>query len=261
MTRYFTESDEVTLDGTVTCASAGGGNSIQRGLDQIEGGDGLVAATCDHPGEGMSHASYWDCDLAGTATLEDGTTRDGGYDGWLVDASTQWPVVSGQAYDAGLVSSYAPAARDLVDKPQNLDQVNWIINQDFIGHESGCGAEGIESLFNYWDVQRAISELTELNPATWPDAEWVQCRVDKILAAAAFAEGLAGTHFYPGCDQLVAVILDPVDPLQVNIIEMWMESIPGSCDPAGTCTSRVCNTATLTCTQGTGGVTGSPAEA
>ena len=129
--------------------------------------------------------------------------------GWCVD--TDNAIIEGIVYTANIYSSYETLPDGLIEYPENLDLVNWILNQGFVGQPSACGG-----IYTYGDVQRAIWELLEDNLSTEGLGAWSQCRVDEILTAA-YANG---EGFEPGCGDIMAVILEsePVNCEQVQII-------------------------------------------
>jgi len=155
-------------------------------------------------------------------TITGGTVLDGTYEGWCVD--TDNVIYQNTNYTANVYSSYeTPLPEGLVEYPENLDLVNWVINQGFVGQPSDCGGT-----YTYGDVQRAIWALIEDNQSTSGLGSWSQCRVDEIVAAA-YASGEA---FVPGCDDYVAVILQPVDGQQVvSIAQVTFASVGVPCNP------------------------------
>jgi hypothetical protein len=110
----------------------------------------------------------------------------------------------------------------LIEFPENLDLVNYIINRDLVGSASSCG---VNEYFTYGDVQRAIWELLDDGQSTGGLGAWSQCHVDEIVADA----DANGEGFVPGCDELIVVILVPHtstgEAVQANIV-----ALPLSCD-------------------------------
>jgi hypothetical protein len=153
-------------------------------------------------------------------TISGGTLLDGTYEGWCID--TDNVIYQNTDYTANVYSSYEDLT-GLVEFPENMDLVNWIINQDFVGQSSpGCG-----EYYTYGDIQRAIWSLLEDNNSTSGLGPWSQCRVDEILAAA-----LAnGEGFVPGCNDLVAVVLAPVNTNQVIIAQVTLIDVMVPCYP------------------------------
>jgi hypothetical protein len=141
-------------------------------------------------------------------TVTGGTILDGVYEGWCAD--TDNVIYQNTNYTANVYSSYEDLPAGLIEYPENLDLVNWIINQGFVGQPSpGCSGS-----YTYGDVQRAIWALIEDNQSTSGLGPWSPCRVNEILAAA----DASGEGFQPGCDQVVAVILVPVTGGAVQIV-------------------------------------------
>jgi hypothetical protein len=121
-------------------------------------------------------------------------------------------------------SSYEDLPEGLVEYTENLDLVNWIINQGYVGQVSPDGY----GTYTYGDVQRAIWTLIEDNNSTSGLGAWSQNRVDEIVAAA-YA---SGEGFTPGCSDYVAVILQPVDGQQViTIAQVTFASVGVPCNP------------------------------
>ncbi|MFX0105536.1 MAG: hypothetical protein ACFE75_08600, partial [Candidatus Hodarchaeota archaeon] len=151
-------------------------------------------------------------------TISGGTNLDGVYEGWCVD--TDNVISTNIDYTANVYSSYEELPIGLIEGSGNLDLVNWIINQGFIGQPSTCG-----EVYTYGDIQRAIWTLVEdvqLDSGLGP---WSQCKVDEILAAAQ----ANGESFEPECGDSIAVILEPLDcdqVAQVILIDVGLECIP-----------------------------------
>jgi hypothetical protein len=156
-------------------------------------------------------------------TTVTGDPLTGTYEGWCID--TDHVIYQNTNYTANVYSSYEELPAGLVEFPENLDLVNWIINQGFVGQPSpGCSGS-----YTYGDVQRAIWALIEDGQSTSGLGSWSQCRVDEILAAA----GTNGESFVPGCDDYVAVILQPVNTnVQViTIAQVTFASVGVPCTP------------------------------
>jgi hypothetical protein len=153
-----------------------------------------VDASGQHPASDLM--AYFD------VTVVD-TMLTGDYYGWCVD--TDRTITATWAYPADVWSSYEALPPGLIEHPENLDLVNWILNNGFVGEDSpGCG---MGEQYTYGDVQRAIWALVDDAQATGGLGPWSECRVNEILAAA-FANG---EGFMPECGDLVGVILVPVD--------------------------------------------------
>lgn len=109
------------------------------------------------------------------------------------------PIFEGFYYYPRLISSYSTDANLLsciIDKPENLDLVNYVINQDYA---TSLGATGSE-------IQAAIWSLCDddLPQNGVVGISWDQSIVDFIISDA-FAKG----EFYlPECDGYFAILLD-----------------------------------------------------
>lgn len=135
---------------------------------------------------------------------------DGTYKGWCVDTDHQIDIGCDLEQAAVAYSSYGSLPAGAVDYPENLDLVNWVINQDYVGKPSGCNGA-----YTKGDVQRAIWELIEDNPVT-PPFPHDACRVSEIVADA----WTNGEGFVPRCGDLIVVILIPDAEQQITIIEV-----------------------------------------
>ena len=182
-----------------------------------------------HPGTGFGAPSYYDVTILGQSILA------GTFDAYCVDTDTF--INPGATYTANVYSSYDVIPDGIMEFPENLDLVNYIINQGYVGTPSQDG-----SLFTYGDVQRAIWTLIDDGLVTNGLGPWTQARVDEILAdALADGEG-----FEPDCDQYVGVILQPLTNNQLTIAQVSMALVPGSCDPNQECvpgdpTEEICD--------------------
>ncbi|HDS63238.1 MAG TPA: hypothetical protein ENN52_03745 [Methanofollis liminatans] len=130
-------------------------------------------------------------------TVTGGTTLDGIYPGWCVNTGTN--IEKDRDYLAAVYSSYGTIPPGAIDHPENLDLVNWIINQGFVGQTGGNGT------YTFGDVQRAIWRLVDDDPEHETYTGYDESRVGEILAAAyAYGEG-----FVAGPGDLVAIVLVP----------------------------------------------------
>ena len=89
-----------------------------------------------------------------------------------------------------------PIPDGLIENPENLDQINWIINQDFVGQNNMEGS----AQYTIFDVQEAVWALSDGTITNNANA-------NEIVAKAAEGEG-----FISGEGDLVAVIFDPIAP-------------------------------------------------
>ena len=141
-------------------------------------------------------------------TVSGGTSLDGTYNGWCADTDQDIP--PNTEYLAHVYSSLETGTfpDGLIDKPENLDLVNWILNNYHVGKGSPSGGT-----YNLYDIQRTIWVLLENNPDAGDLPYWKQIRVDEILAAASTHEG-----FVPSIGELIAIILDPGSNVQTIFI-------------------------------------------
>jgi hypothetical protein len=150
-------------------------------------------------------------------TLSGGTILDGTYDAWCADTDHNIDV---DCYDALVYSIYGTLPSNLIDYPDNLDLVNWLLNQDFVGNPSAC-----DGIYTYGDVQRAIWTLLEdYVPDDSYLGDWSPCRVAEIVAAA-YANG---EGFAPGCGQRVAIVLAPY--VNTTILQAILITIDMPCE-------------------------------
>jgi hypothetical protein len=158
---------------------------------------------------GFGLPSYFDTTVTGGGEL------DGTYDGWCVDVGRT--ISTGQSYTAQVYSSYEDLPAGAVDKPENLDLVNWIINQDFS-----------DGPYTSDQVQCAIWQLVDDNPG---------CTVDAGVAAiVAAAQAPENEGYEPQtCQDKVAVVLVPVGESgnvtsQVTIAQVTVIEVGDFCD-------------------------------
>lgn len=147
---------------------------------------GSVNMVVSYPGA----ASYLDVTISG------GTALDGTYANWCIDATHL--IYPGTTYTANVYSSYEPLPETLtggdnpnIDKEENLDLVNWVVNQDFVSQGYSTN-----------DVQTAIWVLIDDNP----QACGTGCQT---IVDAAYANGEGFVPSEP--DDVIAIILQPVD--------------------------------------------------
>ncbi len=173
---------------------------------------GAAVMNVDYPVAGST--SYF------KTTITNGGILDGTYNGWCIDVDNV--IYSNWDYPVKVISSYDPdfSGLGLVEKPQNMDLVNWILNQNYPGKTAPD-----MTTYTYGDVQRAIWELLEDNYSESGLGSWSPERVGNIIAEAS----AAGEGFVPQCSEKFAVILLPVDmtqPFQLTIAEY-----PVACQP------------------------------
>lgn len=147
----------------------------------------------------------------------------GDYEGWCID--TDLPITQDVLYTANVFSSYEPLPAGVVEFPENLDLINWIINQHFVGKPSSCNP--MLPTYTYGDVQRAIWTLIDDTPSTASLGPYSRCHVEEIIAAA-YANG---EGFVPGCDDVIGIIFQPVDNSQIVIAQATFAGVGVPCDP------------------------------
>ena len=169
-------------------------------------------------------------------TVTNGGLLNGAYFGWCVD--TDLTINQNQNYsNVNFYSDYGLIPTGFIEHPENLDLVNWILNQGFVGQVSTGG----HGTFTYGDVQRAIWTLIDDQNLTNGLGSWNQNRVDQILALAT----LSGEGFSPTCGQLIGVILAPVDGAGIAVNQITLIAVPVGCTATAT---DACGSATLTYT-------------
>ncbi len=122
---------------------------------------------------------------------------NGTYPGNCVDLDHV--IYSGREYEMNMVSSYSDddmLLSLLVDKPQNLDNLNYMINQDY----SELGVTGAEEQAAMWTLIDDIKPTPEI-----ADFSFDQSIVDAMVQDALDN----GEGFVPHCGHKVLVILDP----------------------------------------------------
>ena len=163
--------------------------------------------------------SYFDLTLTGDSVLT-GTALPA----WCVDVAGSLNVESDLVFD--VYSSYSdidsiPTNR--IDKPQNFDKINWIVNQSFIGQTSPSGG-----VYTFGDVQWAIWDIIDdsnCNSCTYLGDDWSTTKGQEI-ADAALANG---EGFVPSCGQQLAIVLVPNDNKQSIIITKEVQPVVEPC--------------------------------
>ena len=143
----------------------------------------------------------------------------GDYDGWCVD--TDRFIEAPFDYPAEVWSSYEMLPDGLIEFPENLDLVNWILNQQIVGTPSMCDGD-----YTYGDVQRAIWALVDDEQATGGLGPWDECRAAEIVALAI----ANGEGFTPDCGDLVGVILLPGIECGSRDFQFIIIGVPAECD-------------------------------
>jgi hypothetical protein len=118
----------------------------------------------------------------------------GVYEGWCVDYHNH--ISTGKKYNSGI----AGENYSVVGHPENMDLVNWIINQDF-------QSQGYKMM----DVQGAIWFLVDDNVSS----KYTGGKAAKIVELAQ----ANGEGFVPAVGQIVGLIIDPNDGAQEQMIQ------------------------------------------
>lgn len=148
-------------------------------------------------------------------TVSNGDWLNGDFNGWCIDLDHT--ISDGNLYEnADVYCSLEPLPDTLLDHPENIDLINWIINNVSAGQASvSC-----EGNYTWGDIQRAIWELIDDENTDIGLGEWSQCRADEIVANA-FTNG---EGFTPECGGYLGVILD-TENVQTVLI-----TVPFSCE-------------------------------
>jgi hypothetical protein len=150
-----------------------------------EAGQVSLQVVFDQPGAN----AFFDATISGT------TNYDGNYPGWCVDAERGWLL-------AGNVVVYGPGEplpEGLIDKPGNLDLVNWVLNQGFVGQDAGGGL----GTYTVCDVAQAIWLLADDNPYQATACGAFTERAEQIAALAQSHDG-----YEPACGQYYLAVLE-----------------------------------------------------
>ena len=142
--------------------------------------------------------------------IQDSGLLQGSYPGWCADWDRQ--IEDNTPYSFKFYSSYNENLPEgLIAKPENLDEVNWIINQRFVGRDAGNDL----GVYTSGDVQLAIWSLIDDSFDSSTVGPFSQARVERIVSQAF----QFGADYYPTCKEKVAIILDSGTP-QSTIIEI-----------------------------------------
>ena len=147
----------------------------------------------------------------------------GTYGAWCVDVART--LDAGTCFDADVYSSYETLPAGAVDKPENMDLINWILNQNFVGMMSSNGVDP----YTLGDVQWAMWEVID-------DANCVSCTYLTPYDAARAQEIVDmaeanGEGYEPGAGDMLAIVLVPQTGEQVVIIPQTIECEP-ECETA-----------------------------
>lgn len=136
--------------------------------------------------------SYFDVEVTGDSSLA------GLYDGFCID--TDRGIEPSGTFTAKVFSTYeelpeellgdqstlpgAPTGFGNIEKPENFDLVNWILNQCFVGKELFDDGGNSLGVVTYGDVQRAIWALIDDENSTTDLGPFSQGRADLIQSLA-----------------------------------------------------------------------------
>lgn len=134
-------------------------------------------------------------------TITSADARLGGktFDAYCLDAFQFAPdlgTVTANVYVAGV----DPLPPGLVEKPENIDLINWVLNEDFTSIPNGEGGVYTEA-----EIQSAIWQLIE-GSFQFLTGPGTKANVTEIVEAAE----KAGDGFVPGEGDVVALIFEPV---------------------------------------------------
>jgi hypothetical protein len=145
----------------------------------------------------------------------------GDYKGWCV--STSLSITEGVLHNANVYCSY-DYVDGLVDYPENLDLINWILNQDFVYKPTSCNPA--LPTYTYGSVQRAIWSLIDDENSTLSLGSYSLCQIEEIIEAAF----INGEGFMPDCGDFVGVLLEPFTPEGLPAQPVIIP-VPLPCDP------------------------------
>ncbi len=159
-----------------------------------------VEFSWDGPGTGFGEPTYLDINIAS------GNSLDGQYDAWCID--TDRSIIG--ATKGKVFSSYEELPPELIgpgniEKPENLDSLNWIINQGFVGTELSDENGNSLGTVTYGDVQRAIWSILDDENITLGLGNYSEERAQRIANLAL----TDGDGFIPKFGDKLAVIIAP----------------------------------------------------
>lgn len=162
-------------------------------------------------------ASYFDANISGT-----GTTLEGTFESWCLDLGHY--IYPNLPYQAEFVSGiYGNNLEGIIGKPENIEFVNYLLNQEYIGTTVPDHGE-----ITWIDIQVAIWHLIEneenLDLIPLP---YNKEKIDWILNDV-FSNG---SGFVPGCGEVGAVILIPTDSSGATNAQIIMIPVPITCTP------------------------------
>ena len=147
----------------------------------------------------------------------------GDYDAWCVDQDAT--LDDEECFVADVYSSYETLPAGEFEQPENFPNVNWLVNQDFIGQESPTYTG---EYFTFGDIQRAIWYLVDDSNCTLCEflGPYSDDRAQELRDLA-----LAnGGDYEPGEGDELVIILIPQNDRQSVIITIPVEC--QSCETA-----------------------------
>ncbi|WP_053992361.1 hypothetical protein [Mangrovimonas sp. TPBH4] len=140
----------------------------------------------------------------------------GAFDAWCADQDTS--LESGDCFTADVYSSYETLPEGKFEHPENFGAVNWLMNQNFIGTDSGG-----YGLYTFGDLQIAIWMLIDdsICSECLYTGPYSPTRVDELVSMA-----LEHTDCVPVCGEDVVIILIPED----EGVQSIFITIPVPCD-------------------------------
>ena len=148
------------------------------------------------------------------------TGLTGTYGGWCVDSDS--PLENGVCLqDVPLYPADENFPDGILEKPENLDALNWLLNQHLIGSESTSGGA-----YTYGDFQMAVWKLVDDGVCCLPSlGDYSDVRAMELVDLA-----LAnGDGFTPGCGEYMGLILVPADRQPV-IFGYKLDCEAGECE-------------------------------
>jgi hypothetical protein len=240
--------DVINLAAHAVVSQLGGLEALEYALPEQ-----VTMSIVDYPSAGDN--SYFDTQI----TSSEATWLNGIYDGWCVD--TGRTIGLNTNYTANVHSSYEDLT-GIVDKPNNLDAVNWLINNFEVGDSlynwvnyGGEVASPSDYLndgslvetpttnpdpliglgpITYGDIQRAIWGLIDNTQSTSGVGSFSNARADE-LADRAYLHVYENGEFIPECGDTVALVLQPVNAsggtnAQVTIAQVTLAELGIPCE-------------------------------
>lgn len=156
-------------------------------------------------------------------TIMESGVFDGFHHGWCVDLDRSSHRQRWYTYE--VYTPFDDLPPKIMEFPENLDLVNWVLNKDFVGKTARNG-----ELFTFGDIQHCIWKLLEGRATNYTNGPWSIWRVEEILDAAE-AEG---EGFIPACGEKLLLVLVPMNPNRKIHWQSIGMVIPTPCIPVFT---------------------------